>query len=110
MPAGRLRNRVIFQRETQTPDEGGGHSVAWGNDLELWAEFYPERTRERIEAGRVTAPLAGTLRIRWSPVTKEIHAGDRVLIEDQPWNIRSIADENMRRQFLVMTVESGVAT
>lgn len=110
MPAGRLRTRVTFQRETQTPDEGGGYSIAWGNDLALWAEFYPERTSERFEAGRVAAPLAGTLRVRWSSTTRAIHEGDRVLIEDKPWNIRSIADENMRRQFLTMTVESGVAT
>jgi SPP1 family predicted phage head-tail adaptor len=109
MPAGRLRNRVIFQRETQTPDEGGGHSVAWGSDLELWAEFYPERSSERIDAGRVASPLAGTLRVRWSPVTKLIHEGDRVEIDGKLFNIRSIADETMRRQFLTMTVESGVA-
>lgn len=110
MPAGRLRNRVTFQRATQTPDGGGGYSIAWGTDLQLWADFRPERGAERIEAGRVTAPLSGTLRIRWSPTATLIHAGDRVTIEGETWNIRSIADETMRRQYLTMTVESGVAT
>ena len=110
MPAGRLRTRVIFQRETQTPDGGGGHSVTWGSDMQIWADFRPERGFERLAAGHVSAPLSATLKVRYSDATAAISAAWRVLIAGTLWNVRSVADEDQRKRYLTMTVESGVAT
>jgi SPP1 family predicted phage head-tail adaptor len=110
MPAGRLRTRVTFQAETRTPDDGGGHSVTWGNDLQVWADFRPERGFERLAAGHVSSPLAGTLRVRYSDAVAAVTAAWRVLIAGSLWNIRSVADEDQRRRFLMMTIESGGST
>lgn len=111
MPAGKLRNRVTFQAETQISDGGGGYQVGWGDVVANWsAEFLPERGRERIEAGRLAAPMGGTLKVRWSSETAAITEQHRVLIDGVPWNIRSVANEDRRHRFVTMTVEKGVAT
>jgi SPP1 family predicted phage head-tail adaptor len=110
MPAGRLKTRVTFQSETRTPDGGGGHSVTWGNDLQVWADFRPERGFERIDAGHVSTPLAATLRVRYSDAAAAVSSASRVLIAGSLWNVRSVADEDQRRRYLTMTIESGVAT
>lgn len=110
--AGKLaRNRVTFQAETQVPDEGGGYQVGWVDIVSNWsAEFLPERGRERVEAGRLAAPMSGTLKVRWSSETTAITERHRVLIQGEPWNIRSVANEDQRHRFITMTVEKGVAT
>jgi SPP1 family predicted phage head-tail adaptor len=114
--AGRLDRMVIFQAETQTSDGAGGYSLSWSTVLTAWAEFRPERGRERIEAGRLEAALGGVLRVRSSVASRAITEGNRVLIpptgeaaeDGETYQIRSISDPD--RQFREMTVEKGVAT
>jgi SPP1 family predicted phage head-tail adaptor len=108
--AGRLRKRVRFQRASPSPDIGGGFAVTWGEDLELWGEFFPQRGSEVIEAGRIAEQVTGVLRVRFSDMAANILPGDRVLIDDEAYNIRSSADPDGRRIRLEMVVEKGVAT
>jgi head-tail adaptor len=63
-----------------------------------------------IEAGRIASQLSGVLRVRWSEGAANILPGDRVLIDDEPYNIRSSADPDGRRIRLELVVEKGVAT
>lgn len=110
MVAGRLRSRVTFQGEVQTPDDGGGYAATWAAVTTVWGEFRPERGNERVEAGRIAAPLSGTLRVRWSSLTNAITTRHRALIDSEPYDIRSIANPDRRHRFLEMTVEKGVGT
>lgn len=106
---GAFRDLVTFQTEVQTPDEGGGYSVMWANDLIVHGQFLPERSRERLDAGRLAVPLAGVLRVRSSSETRALTEGARVLIDAEAYNILSIANEDRHDRFLTMTVEKGVA-
>ena len=63
MAAGRLRDRVTFQREVSIPDGGGGSVTSWQTFLTVWGGFAPERASERLEAGRIEAAVAGRLTI-----------------------------------------------
>lgn len=114
--AGRLNRRVTFQIETQEPDEGGGAAHSWSDVVVVWGEFVPERGGERLEAGRLQAALAGTLRVRSSTETRAIGAAHRVLIPPasgaagEPYQIRSASNPDQRDRMIEMLVERGVAT
>jgi len=110
MQAGRLRKRVRFQSASPSPDIGGGFAVTWGEDVELWGDFRPQRGGEVLEAGRSAEQVPGVLQVRWSETAANILPGDRVLIDDEAYNIRSSIDPDGRRIRLEMVVEKGVAT
>ena len=99
-----------FQRANPSPDIGGGFAVTWGEDIELWGDFRPQRGGEVLEAGRSAEQVPGVLQVRWSETAANILPGDRVLIDDDAYNIRSSIDPDGRRIRLEMVVEKGVAT
>lgn len=107
--AGQLNKRITFQSEIRTADGGGGFARSWGGDLTVWGQFVPERGSERLEAGRLEASLAGIVRVRHSSETAAIGESHRVLIDGEPFQIRSIANPDQRRRVLEFTVEKGVA-
>jgi SPP1 family predicted phage head-tail adaptor len=108
MPAGRLRKRIIFESETRVDDVGGGYVLGWEHKLTVWGEFRPERGRERLDAGRLAEALGGIVTVRASDAASAITEGDRAIIDDEPYQIRS-AVTDQRNRLVEMTVEKGVA-
>lgn len=105
MRAGRLRKRVTFQSESRSSDGGGGSAITWGNDLEVYGEFAPQKGREQLEAGRLEAALAGILRVRSSSETRAIDETWTVVIGSDRYQIRSIINPDQKNDMLEMTVE-----
>lgn len=108
--AGRLNRRVTFQAEVQTPDGGGGYVLAWSSFLTVWGGFQPERGREALAAGRLQSAASGVLTVRVSSDTETITTDHRVLIDGEPYQVRSIGQPDQSRKFYEMVVEKGVAT
>lgn len=109
MASGKYRTRVLIQTQTETPDGSGGSTTALDAGIERWADWMPERGRERLEAGRIAAPLAGVLRLRYSSQVASMPEQRTVVtIDSKPYNVRSI-EPNQRKQYIEMTLERGVA-
>lgn len=110
MAAGPMRHRATFEREAAgTDDFGNVTQGAWSTLTECWATFQPERSRERIEAGRLESAVTGTLKIRSTAATRAITEADRVVFRSETYQIRAITNPDQRGRFLEMTVERGVA-
>lgn len=117
MTAGRLRDRITFQRLTEGDDGYGNTVTGWANmersagvALTVWADVRETPGKERVEAGRVEASRTATIRIRASSEVAGITEGDRVMVRGSAWNIRSIAPVGNDRAMLDLLVEAGVAT
>jgi head-tail adaptor len=110
MPAGRLNKRVRFEREEQSPDGAGGYDLAWLMDFICWGGLQLERGREKIDAGRIAESTAGVLTIRSSNESRALTTSHRVIIDEEEWNVRSIANEDQRNKYLSIVVEKGGAT
>lgn len=112
MRPGRLVKKVTFQREQTADDGGGGQEVTWASItglVRVSASFTPERGRERLEAGRLEAAVAGRLWMRSFAAARGVTEKDRVMIDDVPYVIRSITNPDGRNIELEMTVERGAA-
>lgn len=107
--AGALNKRVTFRQRVDTPDTGGGFSSEWKDELIELANFRPERGAERLQAGRITATLAGLLTVRSSAATRAIDETQSVMIDGEPYQIRSISNPDQRDHMLEMSVERGSA-
>ncbi len=104
-----MRHRATFQRESAgTDDFGNVTQGTWTTLTECFAKFAPERSSERIEAGRLEASVMGTLTVRSTATTRGITEADRVLFRSATYNIRAITNPDQRNRWLTMTVERGV--
>lgn len=88
MRAGLLDKRARFQYALETADGAGGASKEWTDHATLWAQFSPERARERIQQGRIGENYAGVIRIRYSEIADQITSAFRVLLDGVTYNIR----------------------
>lgn len=112
MRAGRLRNRVEFQRPVSEVSPIGESTNGWEFVCRRWAEFVPysRKAGETVAAGRLEAVLPGTLTCRFSKQLAEVDESFRVVIDGKPYQIRAIYQTDMRDRMIEMTVEAGVAT
>ena len=107
---GRLRERVRIERETRTPDGGGGFTVSWLTVAVRWAAVEPLKGLERLQAMQLEAStlyrvtlrnegpaITGANRLIW------ITGGDVAL------NIREAPVTGRGELFRVLIAEAGVA-
>ena len=110
MRAGRLRDRVQFQRETGG-DDGYGNSVSgWADHgVPVPADMRETLGKEKVEAGRVEASRTATLRVRANALTNGITPADAAVVRGERWNIRSNVPVGNRGAWRDLLLEGGVA-
>lgn len=106
MLAGLLNKRARFERLERVPSGAGGYSEQWVEHATVWAQFSPERGRERVQQGRIASAFAGVLRIRSSVTARAITQAHRVVLDGVTYNIRSIANPDQRGDMLEMVIET----
>lgn len=109
MTAGRLRDRITFQRLTEGDDGYGNVVTGWTDHLTVWANVRETPGKEIVAAGRVEASRTATIRVRASSQSRGVTAADRIIARGQIWNIRSVAAVGDGRELIEFLCEAGVA-
>ncbi|SLN36604.1 Phage head-tail joining protein [Aquimixticola soesokkakensis] len=110
MTAGRMRDRVAFERQSKGEDEYGNPAQDWAPMFTVWADVLETRGREKVAAGVIEASNTATVRIRTSTQARTIAAADRAIFRGAAWNIISPPIELGRdRSLLELLCERGVA-
>ena len=105
LAAGSLRERVVVQAVTLTPDGSGGTTKAWTTTHEsVPAMIEPLSGGEAFRAALANNTQMYRVTIRFRT---DITPRNRLVWKGQVLNIRTCADPEMRREKLVMTAESG---
>ena len=108
MRAGKLRTRVVFQKEVKTADGAGGYSLDWGDDRVVPCEMRTASAREILAGGQVEDTERALLSARAKSVAF-LDASWRALIDDVPWNIRGVSNADQRQRVTDIVIERGVA-
>lgn len=108
--AGKLDQRVKVQRYTKTEDGMGGGEKSWITQFTVWAMVKAMSGRERNMGTQTESSAKYRVIIRRSSDSKTITEKDRIEWNGKTMNIRFIADEGDRKQFLMIECEQGVAT
>jgi head-tail adaptor len=113
--AGKLRDRVRFQRRVTTDDGHGNEEAGWGDltpPVVRACELRPTRGGETVQSGRLTGQALWDCWVRSDSGTRDVRVGDRVVDardERRTWNIRFIGDMDGRNAWLLIQMETGVA-
>jgi len=105
--AGSLRHRVALQRAVTTPDGMGGQTIVWQTYATMRAYLEIKSGMERTAHDRLEAVqrIHGYMRYR-----ADVLERDRVVFEGRAYQIRAVKDLELRRQWLELDLEAGVAT
>jgi SPP1 family predicted phage head-tail adaptor len=106
MRAGSLNKRATFQHFTSVSDGAGGVTEMWSDFVTVWAQFSPERAREKIQQGRIADNQAGALRVRSSTQTRQIDATYRVSLDGVTYNVRSVINPDQRNDMIELAIET----
>lgn len=88
--AGTYRDRVVFQRKVSSGKDALGNDVYdWQPLLAVWGNLREAPGREVIAAGRLEAPVPGTLRLRANVAVAGITSEDRAVVRGFVWDINS---------------------
>lgn len=109
MPAGRFREQVTFQRQSEMDDGHGNVTGPWVDHLTVWADVLERLGGEKLSAGKLEASRMATIRVRTSPEVADMTEANRIVARGQFWNIRSIAAVGRKGDILEMLCEVGVA-
>lgn len=108
--AGTYRDRAAFQRKVPSGKDALGNDVSdWQPLLSVWGNLREAPGREVIAAGRLEAPVPGTLRVRASAAVAGITAADRVVVRGFTWDINSppVDVDGRGREFELTILRGG---
>ncbi len=113
MNRNELRHRVSFEKREKA-DDGAGGTVdgAFVVQFTVAAAIVPKLGGEVVSAERLAGRQPVVIRIRCSSTTEAITPAWRArdARTQEIYNIRSISNPDMRRQYLELMAESGAAT
>lgn len=104
---GDLREKVDVQTSSGTRQPGGGTAKAWATVLTgILAKIEPLSGGEAFRQGMANNTQLYRVTIRWRA---GVTPANRLIWRGTPLNIRTCGNPDLRREALVMMVESGVA-
>lgn len=105
MDFAQARKRATIQSLVTTPDGSGGSTEQW-TGFTVWAQFSPDRAREKIQQGRIADLQSGVLRIRSSTTTRAIDDTYRVLLDGVTYNVKSNSNPDQRNDVIELLIET----
>ncbi|WP_420567844.1 phage head closure protein [Thalassovita sp.] len=118
MRAEKFNTRVTFEEKVKVPNGGGGHAVDWremlGADLgKRWAAVWPvaqHKSDEEATASHVSNAPDYKLTVRTDRGTRTVKSDWRVMIDGQPFAIKSVARPDRARGTITMIIQEGQPT
>jgi SPP1 family predicted phage head-tail adaptor len=100
MRAGRLSNKVKFQRAVETANSFGEMIKTWEDIVEAWASVDPMRGGERFAALQVQANIDTRITVRWQSALSTLGPADRIVFGKKIYDIRAIINVHERNKEL----------
>lgn len=99
MQIGKLRHRLVIQRENASQDSYGEDVPSWTTFATVWGSVEPLTGREYLEGKALTAEVTYRIRIRsLSGVTPEM----RVSYDSRYFQIVSVMDVDERNREMIL--------
>lgn len=102
MDAGKLRQRMILERRTETADGCGGMTIGWVEEAQIWAALEPVSVQVAQEAQQQVETASHQVTIRYR---SDVASGWRFVFGTRHLVIVDISDPDERGNYLVCTVE-----
>jgi len=107
LSAGKLRTPIVFERETRTPDGGGGFGHMWSSVATVRAYVKPLTGNERLNSMRLEANVSHRIFIRYR---SDLLTSDRINLDGRLMQVRAILNLEERGRWLEIHAQEGVVT
>ncbi len=104
---GKLNRRVTIQAPVRSENGKGGILKSWDDLITVWAEMIPLRGSEALDQALLERRQIWKVTIRHRD---DVSPDNRLQFRGRPMNIITAEDPDGKRQWLVLTAESGVKT
>lgn len=105
MSAGKLDQRVVFERYDKIEDGMGGFAEDWKVLNTVWARVVPLSGRERDVAQQLNAMRNYRIQVRRTMQTGQLTEADRIRWNGKRLNIHFIADKGSRAKYMYIDAE-----
>ena len=111
MRAGDMRDRLQFEKRSDTDDGYGNSQATFSPQFQCWGQIMPQRGTEQAMDSRLQGIQPMVIRVRLNSDTQAIATDWQVrdLRTDAVYAIKSVVDPTRRREFLEITATSGIA-
>jgi len=107
LSAGRLRNRITFQKFTDVQSDSGQTTRTWSKWKDWWAELVGQGGRELLQAQQVKGESVTLFRIRYcAGLSSSLH---RVLFDGRIFDINNVTDPDGRKREHLVSCKEAVA-
>lgn len=96
MRAGRLSNKVEFQRCVETSNAFGEPIQTWGDLFTCWVAIEPLKGAERFSAMQVQSDVDTRIVTRWCQNLSSLNTKDRVKYGNKMYDIKAVLNINER--------------
>ncbi len=104
---GKLRQRIIIQQKTDTPDGQGGCDSTWSTFATRWARVKPVSAKERSFAKKLEHNITHIVTIRH---LSGVLTNMRVLHDSRILQIHGVLNREERSIWIDLNCEEGVAS
>lgn len=105
--AGRLDERVTFQKRGTAADGYGGMETSWSDQFTVWGGFLHLRGGETVLSARLEGVHPAVIRVRASSDTTQITTDWRAVCDGVVYSIRDVSP--VERAFIDLLVAAGEA-
>lgn len=99
---GRIRHRLMLDKQTASPDDGGGQEMTWNPVAAVWGEILPVSAEEARAGEGLATRVTHRIVIRRRG---DVAGGDRLRLDGRVFLIRAVHDPAEDRRFLVCLAE-----
>ena len=105
--AGSLHHRAELQKTVRTEDAGGGDSIDWVKDRDLWCHIQEDSGRTTQEAMQREEQIMTKIFARFNA---DITTSKRITHDGKSYMIQAVLRAGLRKEFVVLMAVEGVAT
>jgi SPP1 family predicted phage head-tail adaptor len=92
MPAGARNRRIRIERSVPTVNTLNEQVPNWLLLARVWAEKLDVSDSERVRSAEVSAEITSRFRIKWSSLVEDVNPRDRVVYNNQVYNIVGVKE------------------
>lgn len=109
--AGGMRHRAELQSKARIPDGGGGSSVAWATERQLWCQIRPLSGGMRLHGMQRQSSVSHEIYARYAAdVDPGVVTGKRILHDGNAYRIEAAWLPGEVKEYVHMVATRGVAT
>lgn len=107
MSAGKLRHYAELQQKQTVSDGGGGETVTWAKQKDIWCEIRPVSGSQRMESMRRNSTISHEI-LAWYDA--DITTEKRIVFEGKAFNIDAVYSPDEKHEYSRIIASEGVAT